>query len=108
MGDKKILGEFEHHVMLAAVRLGSRAYTVTIVSELEARTDRTVAPAAVYIALRRLEEHGLIASHLKTPSGDWRPRRVVTVTRAGRALLRQSRSRLLNLWDGLDLLWKER
>ncbi len=105
---KAALGEFEHHVLLAAVRLGVRAYTVTIVQELEQRTGREVAPAAVFIALRRLEEHGLISSRLTTPAGDWRARRLVTVTARGRALLRQSRERLLSLWEGLEPLWKGR
>jgi len=95
-------------VLLAAVRLGPRAYTVTIVHELEARTGREVAPAAVFIALRRLEEHGLLNSRLITPAGDWRTRRLVTVTARGRALLRQSRERLLSLWEGLEPLWKDR
>lgn len=105
---KAALGEFEHHVLLAAVRLGPRAYTVTIVQELEERTGREVAPAAVFIALRRLEEHGLVSSRLTTPAGDWRARRLVTVTAGGRALLRQSRARFLSLWEGLEPLWKER
>jgi DNA-binding PadR family transcriptional regulator len=105
---KAALGEFEHHVLLAAVRLGARAYTVTIVQELEARTGRDVAPAAVFIALRRLEEHGLVSSRLATPTGDWRARRLVTVTARGRAMLRQSRARFLSLWEGLEPLWKGR
>lgn len=108
MPPKTVLGEFEHHVLLAAVRLGRGAYTVSIVEELEARTGREVAPAAVYIALRRLEDHGLISSRLATPSGDWRARRLITVMAKGRAQLRESRQRLLNLWEGLDPLWKER
>jgi DNA-binding PadR family transcriptional regulator len=105
---KAALGEFEHHVLLAAVRLGARAYTVTIVQELEARTGREVAPAAVFIALRRLEDHGLVSSRLATPAGDWRARRLVSVTARGRALLRQSRARFMSLWEGLEPLWKER
>ena len=56
------LGEFEHMVLLAILRHGGEAYSVPIVLELEQRTGRSVAPAAVYIALRRLEKRGLLRS----------------------------------------------
>ena len=57
---RETLGEFEHKVMLAILRLGGEAYSVSIVEELEERTDREVAQAAVFIVLRRLEEKGLL------------------------------------------------
>jgi DNA-binding PadR family transcriptional regulator len=106
MPSKAVLGETEHHVLLAAARLGDRAHTVAIVREIEARTGRAVAPAAVYIALRRLERHKLVKSHLVTEKGDWRSRRLVEITEAGRRQLRASRERLLRLWDGLDPIWE--
>jgi len=108
MATKTVLGETEHHVLLAAARLGPDAHTVRIVRELGERTGRDVAPAAVYIALRRLEEHGLVRSRMVTTEGDWRVRRQFEVTAPGRRLLRASRERLLKLWDGLDPLWKAR
>jgi DNA-binding PadR family transcriptional regulator len=108
MSSKAVLGETEHHVLLAAARLGAGAHTVAIVREIEARTGRAVAPAAVYIALRRLEGHRLVRSRLRTAPGDWRSRRHVEVTEAGRRMLKTSRERLLKLWDGLDPLWKAR
>lgn len=108
MPSKSALGETEHHVLLAAARLGPEADTVAIVRELETRTGRSVAPAAVYIALRRLEEHRMVRSRLVTRDGEQRTRRQFDLTAAGRGVLRTSRERLLNLWDGLDPLWKER
>jgi hypothetical protein len=39
------LGEFEHHVMLALVRLGGRSRGAPIVLELETATGKTVSPA---------------------------------------------------------------
>ena len=107
MATKTALGETEHHVLLAATRLGPAASTVAIVREIEARTTRAVAPAAVYIALRRLEEHGLVRSRL-TRSDHARARRQFEVTAAGRTVLKTSRARLLSLWKGLDPLWKGR
>ena len=108
MATKTALGETEHHVLLAATRLGSKSDTVAIVREIESRTGRAVAPAAVYIALRRLEEHRLVHSRLETRRDESRPRRQFDVTAAGRAVLKTSRARLLRLWEGLDPLWKER
>ena len=106
MSPKSSLGEFEHHVVLAALRLGADAYTTSILTELEERTGREVSAAAVYIALRRLEQAGLVTSRLKegTELGERRQRRYVQVTPAGIALTRDARRRLLSLWDGLTMV----
>ena len=45
------LGEFEHHVMLALVRLGGRSRGAPIVLELESATRRAVSPDAVFVLL---------------------------------------------------------
>ena len=109
MGDKATLGEFEHHVLLAILRIGADSFTGAIVDEIEQRTQRPVSAAAVYIALRRLEDSGLVRSRLRRDAriGERRERRFVTVTPAGLALVRQARERLLRLWDGLDMLSPE-
>jgi PadR family transcriptional regulator PadR len=100
---KSSLGEFEHHVLLVALRLGDDAYTSSILTELEARTGREGSAAAVYIALRRLEAAGMLKSRMRESSerGERRERRYVRVTPQGVALAREARNRLLNLWDGL-------
>ena len=56
----KGLGEFEQMVLLAIVHLQGEAYGIPIVEEIERRTERSVARAAVYVTLRRLEEKGLV------------------------------------------------
>ncbi len=99
---KEVLGEFEHQVLLAALRLDVEAYSTTIVLELERVTGRDVAPAAVYIALRRLEEGGFAMSELRAPQGGGRARRYFQVTDSGLRLMRESRRRFVALWDGLD------
>jgi DNA-binding PadR family transcriptional regulator len=103
---KSALGEFEHHVLLAALRLGDDAYTASILLELEAKTDREVSAAAVYIALRRLEKSGLLKTRLKTAveRDERRERRYVRVTPAGIRLLAEARRRFDRLWEGIDLL----
>ncbi|HSM62211.1 MAG TPA: helix-turn-helix transcriptional regulator [Longimicrobiales bacterium] len=98
------LGEFEHQILLAILRLGREAYSVSIVSELEQRTGRESATAAVYIALRRLERRGLLRSRLETPaeSGEPYPRRYFALTEAALEPLKDARRTFLNLWDGLE------
>lgn len=106
---KETLGEFEQQVLLAVLRLGDDAYSASIVLELEERTGREVAPAAVYIALRRLEENGVTTSAMRPPKQEpaGRPRRYFRVEPAGVELLRESRRQLVRLWDGLDALLEE-
>jgi DNA-binding PadR family transcriptional regulator len=106
VGDKQALGEFEHHVVLAALRLGDNSYTTSILTELEARTGREISAAAVYIALRRLERSGIVRTRLRRAieRNERRERRYVQVTPAGVKLAREARQRLVRLWDGLAIL----
>lgn len=99
------LGEFEQIVLLATVRLGDDVYGVPIVDEIRRRTGRHVAPAAVYITLRRLESRGLITSWLgdPTPERGGKARRYVRITRAGVESLRATRKVIDQMWQGLDL-----
>ncbi len=101
---KAVLGEFEHHVLLAALRLDKEAYTASIVQELEDVTGREVAAAAVYIALRRLEEAGLAASEMRTPESSLgkRPRRYFAPTQLGIQRMDESRARFRALWSGVE------
>ena len=97
------LGEFEHQVLLAILQRGGESYSVPVVLELEERAGREVTQAAVFIALRRLEEKGLVRSRLlATEEGVGRPRRYFRMTALGLRRLRESRRALLRLWEGLD------
>lgn len=109
MGGTEIQGEFEHHVLLAALRLGDRAFTSSIVVELEDRTGREVAPAAVYVALRRMEAKDLVSSEMRTEdeSGPLRERRFFEVTPRGLEALRSSRAHLGRLWEGFESVLAE-
>jgi PadR family transcriptional regulator PadR len=106
---KEVLGELEHQVLLGVLRCGGDAYSVPIVLELEQRTGREVAPAAVYIALRRLEEKGFTASQLRSPDEEdgGRSRRYFQVTEEGLRQLRESKRRFVSLWEGLDPLLED-
>jgi len=74
---------------------------VDIIGELEEKTERSVAPAAVYIALRRLEKKGLVSSRMDvaTPEEGGRPRRYFKLSKAAFERLRESQktSRLMSL-----------
>jgi DNA-binding PadR family transcriptional regulator len=97
------LGEFEHMVLLAILRQGGTSYSVPIVVELEGRTGRSVAPAAVYIALRRLEKRGLLTSRLEDNDPEsGRPRRYFILQDPALEKLREARQAFANLWDGMD------
>lgn len=102
------LGDFEQRVLLTLVRLGDDAYTVPIVRELEARTGREVATAAVYIALRRLEERGLVQSKLRDPGPEGgRDRRHFQLTDEGRERLREAHRTYMTLAEGLGPLLED-
>lgn len=100
MGKKGTIGELEELVLLAILRLGDGAYGVPIVDELQATAEREVSPATVYVLLRRLEEGGLLRSRSE-PRSSGRPRRKVSVTEEGIALLRRYRRARIRMWDGL-------
>lgn len=102
---KQLLGEFEHHVLLALLRQGEEGYSVPIIAELGEKTGREVSPAAVYIALRRLEDKGLLVSHLRSahPSDGGRERRYYSITPEGLARMVEAKRALMNLWDGMEL-----
>lgn len=106
---KETLGEFEHQVLLAILQLGGEAYSVPIVLELEQRTGRDVAQAAVFIVLRRLEEKGLLTSrmddHAVPETG--RVRRYFKPTPQAVRRLRDSRRALVRLWDGIETILED-
>ena len=98
------LQNFELQVLLAILRLGGEAYSVPLVLELEERTGRTVAPAAVFIALSRLEKKGCVTSRLddRGVAETGRIRRYFKPTRRGLKLVRAARDAHARLWQGLD------
>ena len=104
MPARDALGEFEHQVLLAILRLGGESYSVAIVLELEECTGRDVAPAAVYIALRRLEAKGLLSSRMTSARQKERSRRYFKLRPAALARLRDSRESFRKLWAGVEPL----
>jgi DNA-binding PadR family transcriptional regulator len=99
------LGEFEHLVLLAVLRLGAEAYAVPIRAEIEERGGRSVARGALYTTLDRLEQKGLLRSRLGDALAErgGRPRRYYSVSARGLASLRAARSSIDRLSEGLTL-----
>ena len=100
------LGEFEQLVLLACLRLEDRAYALAIRDDIEERTRRRPSQAAVYVALRRLENKGLVSSRLgePTPERGGRAKRFFEVRPIGVTRLRESRRALESMWQGLETL----
>ena len=98
------LGEFEQLVLLAIVHLQEDAYGIPIVDEIQRRTGREVARAAVYVTLRRLEEKGLVSSWMGEPTAErgGKGRRYVNIEPSGLRALRESRQVSEQMWRGLD------
>ncbi len=103
MSDAPVLGEFEHIVLLAILRLGDSAYGVTIRNELKECTGREPAPGALYTTLDRLEDKGLLTSSLgdPTPERGGRAKRYVKVSSQGMTALNYARRCYLRMWEGL-------
>ena len=105
---RESLGEFEQLVLLAILHLASSGdddvYGVPIVDEIERRTGRNASRVAVYIALRRLEQKGLVRTWMGDPTAarGGKARRCVEVTPGGVDMLRDARYALDQMWKGLD------
>ena len=100
------LGEIEHFVLVAILRLGGESYGVPILSEITDRVGSRVSKPAVYVALRRLEAKGLLTSRLgeATPERGGRAKRLFSVTRAGARQLRESREAFERMWTNVEPL----
>ncbi len=103
-GLPKRLGEFEQIVLLALMRLGDRAYGVTIRLEAEARSKRAVSLSAVYTTLERLEKRGLVESFIGEPSPErgGRRKKHFRMSPAGEQALAESYRMFRRMTAGLE------
>ena len=105
-----MLGELEQVVMLAVLRAGDDAYGVAVRREIETRAGRALTLGTVHKTLSRLEGKQLLESYTgdPTPVRGGRRKRLFTVTRSGRAALRDSLEATRRMAHGLDLGWEGR
>ena len=97
------LGEFEQLLLFALVQLEEDAYGGRIREVIEARTGRTLSPGAIYTALDRMEQRGLVSSTLgeATAQRGGKRKRYYRIEPAGAELLRQSHEALTKMARGL-------
>jgi PadR family transcriptional regulator, regulatory protein PadR len=103
MGKGRYVGEFEQLILLAVLRLGETAYGAGIREEIVSRTGRTISRGAVYAALDRLEEKGLVKSWLGAPSAErgGRAKRQYEMTGTGELALSTSLDAVKRMAQGM-------
>jgi PadR family transcriptional regulator, regulatory protein PadR len=106
MSSRDYLGEFEHLIVLAVLRLADQAYGVTVRQEIERRTRREVSIGAVYATLDRLAAKGYVKSHLgdPTPERGGRSKRFFEVTAKGLTAVNRTQRALKSMSKGLDAI----
>ncbi len=106
MSDREGLGEFEHIIILALLRLGDEAYGMRVRQEIEQRAGRETSIGAVYSTLDRMEAKGLVESSTgyPTPERGGRAKRIFKATLKGIQALERSQQALMNMMEGLA--WK--
>jgi PadR family transcriptional regulator PadR len=109
MRGKAYLGELEHMVLAATMRLGPEAYGAAIIKEIASETGRSVPSGSLSITVDRLESKGYVESRMgeSDASRGGRPKRYVSITKAGVAALADARSAMINLWQGLETRLEE-
>jgi DNA-binding PadR family transcriptional regulator len=106
MTGRDYLGEFEHIIVLALLRLEDRAYGVTVRQEIEFRIKREVSIGAVYATLDRLESKGYVKSRRgePTPERGGRSKRFFRVTAKGVTAVNRTQRALQTMSKGLELI----
>jgi PadR family transcriptional regulator PadR len=97
------LGEFEHLILLAVLRLRDDAYGMRVRREISERTGRDVTIGAVYSTLERLETKGLVSAMVgdATPERGGRPKRSFHVTASGMEAVNRTRHEMASMTEGL-------
>jgi len=106
MRRRNALTEFELLILLAIMRVGEDAYGVTVAREIEHTAHRTVLLGALYTALARLEQSGLVSSTQRdpTPERGGRAKRYFSVTKTGIRAVKTAQQALTAMWNGVPHL----
>ncbi len=100
------LGEFEHIVLLALLRLRDQAYGMRIRLEIQNRTGRPVSIGAVYATLERMESKGYVSSSFgdPTPERGGRAKRFFRIEARGASALNCTEEALSRMSKGIRLV----
>ena len=103
---RRLLTDFELMLLLAILRVGDEAYGVPIAREIKATAGRNVVLGAVYAALERLEQRGLVASNIgdPTPERGGRAKRYFRLTSKGLRAVKEMHRALSALWTNIPEL----
>jgi len=101
-GDR--VGEFEELTVLAVRALGEPSYAVPVQRFIEKKARRAVSMGAVYAALGRLENKGLLRSTVSeaTPQRGGKRKRLYEVTPLGMRRLRELRQVREGIWRTIE------
>jgi PadR family transcriptional regulator len=104
---RRLLTDFELMILLAVLRVDEReAYGAAIAREIERTAGRQVMLGALYTALDRMEQNGLITSALgdPTPERGGRAKRLFTVSERGIRAIKNTQRALVALWSDVPAL----
>lgn len=97
------LGEFEEIVMLTVAILGSEAYGIAIIDEMERRLNREVSIGSLQTVLRRLEKKEYLKSKFgeATKVRGGKRKRFFSITAYGKKILTEAKEQRNNLWNAV-------
>ena len=103
---KSGVGEFEELVMLTICVLQNEAYAFSIKQEMEERSGRRMNISAVHTTLYRMEDKGLVKSHMGEASSvrGGKRKRLFTVTPFGLKSLSEINDLRAGLWNDIPAL----
>ena len=104
MSNRQGLGDFEHLLLIAVMRLGDGAYGVSMKEEIEGRTGRAVTLGAIYPTMDRLEARGLVTSRMGEPTSvrGGRAKRLFRITPQGAEAARRAFGVFQAMWEGME------
>jgi DNA-binding PadR family transcriptional regulator len=100
----RIITRIEEYLLLAVIKLKENAYPVTIFEEIGTTAKSSVTMGAIYLPLQRLEEMGLLTSHLGNPTAErgGKSRRYYKITEEGLKALDTARKAQEEMWRGIE------
>ena len=99
----KNLGEFEMLVLAALIHLADNAYGMSILQEIERRTERTVSIGAVYTTLARMEKKSYVIPRMGEATGQrgGRAKRYFKISESGQLQFERSLDSLRKMTQGI-------
>src|SRR5882672_9125444 len=86
---QQILGEFEELLLLMVAALHDEAYGVSLLQNLEEELDKKLNISAIHVALKRMEDKGMVKSRFGgiTENRGGRRKKYYVVTALGKRIL---------------------